>query len=51
MTKNNNGKKLPTHLTKGGPGDVFKGGGSVDTSTWFHNPEAVSYTHLRAHET
>ena len=38
MTKNNNGKKLPKHLTKGGPGDKFKGGGKVDTSTWFHNP-------------
>ena len=34
-----NNEKLPAHLTKGGPGDVFKGGGSVDTSTWFHNPK------------
>jgi hypothetical protein len=32
------GKKLPAHLTKGGPGDKFLGGGSVDTSSWFNDP-------------
>ena len=28
-------KKLPEHLTKGGPGDQYLGGGKVDTSKWF----------------
>ena len=32
-------KKLPEHLTKGGPGDKFLGGGSVDTSSWFNDPK------------
>ena len=32
-------KKLPEHLTKGGPGDKFLGGGSVDTSSWFNDPQ------------
>ena len=29
--------KLPKHLTKGGPGDQYLGGGKVDTSEWFKN--------------
>ena len=32
-------KKLPEHLTKGGPGDKFLGGGSVDTSSWSIDPD------------
>jgi carbamoyltransferase len=39
MIKSENRKeKLPKHLTKGGPGDKFLGGGSVDTSSWFNDP-------------
>ena len=26
---------LPTHMTKGGPGDAYLGDGKVDTSSWF----------------
>jgi MoaA/NifB/PqqE/SkfB family radical SAM enzyme len=29
--------ELPDHLTKGGPGDKFLGGGRVNTSEWFVN--------------
>ena len=30
-------KELNKHMTKGGPGDKFLGGGKVDTSKWFEN--------------
>ena len=30
-------KKLPKHLTKGGPGDQYLGNGKLDTSEWFKN--------------
>jgi len=35
MEKFDDKKQLPEHMTKGGPGDMFLGGGKVDTSKWF----------------
>lgn len=32
-------KKLPRHLTTGGPGDKYIGGGKIDTTDWFALPE------------
>jgi len=36
--KDNN---IPSHITKGGPGDKFIGGGKVDTSKWFGNIKKI----------
>ena len=34
-------EKLKKHMTKGGPGDDFLGGGKVDTSDWFENLDVL----------
>jgi len=35
MKKFKDAKSIPLHISKGGPGDMFLGGGKVDTTNWF----------------